>query len=84
LEFVTTETIPNPLQLSGDNVASLIVMTNPDVGTHVSEPEVAETNAHSGPIEGNKAASAPAAKPKAKPRTSPLRPLDPLARPIAS
>jgi hypothetical protein len=42
------------------------VMTNPDVGTQVSEPEVAETNAHSGPMEGNKAASAPAAKPKAK------------------
>ena len=67
--LVTTSTIPDPLPLSGDNVSSLIVMTNPDVGTQVSEPEVAETNAPSGPIEGNKAASAPAAKPKAKPRT---------------
>ena len=69
LGLVTTSTSPDPLPLSGDNVSSLIVMTNPDVGTQVSEPEVAETNAHSGPIEGNKAASAPAAKPKAKPRT---------------
>ena len=59
---------PDPLPLSGDNVSSLIVMTNPDVGTQVSEPEVAETNAHS-TFEGNKAASAHAAKPKAKPRT---------------
>ena len=59
-----------PAAALGDNeLSSLIVMTNPDVGTQVSEPEVAETNAHSGPIEGNKAASAPAAKPKAKPRT---------------
>ena len=69
LGLVTTSTIPDSLPLSGDNVSSLIVMTNPDVGTQVSEPEVAETNAHSGPIEGNKAASAPAAKPKVKPRT---------------
>jgi hypothetical protein len=69
LGLVTTSTSPDPLPLSGDNVSSLIVMTNPDVGTQVSEPEVAETNAHSGPMEGNKAASAPAAKPKAKPRT---------------
>ena len=69
LGLVTTSTSPDPQPLSGDNVSSLIVMTNPDVGTQVSEPEVAETNAHSGPIEGNKAASAPAAKPKAKPRT---------------
>ena len=66
LGLVTTSTSPDPLPLSGDNVSSLFVMTNPDVGTQV---EVAETNAHSGPIEGNKAASAPAAKPKAKPRT---------------
>ena len=69
LGLVTTSTSPDPLPLSGDNVSSLIVMTNPDVGTQVSEPEVAETNAHSGPMEGNKAASVPAAKPKAKPRT---------------
>ena len=65
LSLVTPSTSPDPLPLSGDNVSSLIVMTNPDVG---SEPEITETNAHS-TIEGNKAASALAAKPKAKPRT---------------
>jgi hypothetical protein len=65
LSLVTSSTSPDPLPLSGDSVSSLIVMTNPDVG---SEPEVAETNVHS-TIEGNKAASAHAAKPKAKPGT---------------
>ena len=69
LGLVTTSTSPDPLPLSGDNVSSLIVMTNPDVWTQVRKPEVAETNAHSGPVEGNKAASALAAKPKAKPKT---------------
>ena len=69
LGFVTTETIPNPLQLSGDNVASLIVMTNPDVGTQVRKPEVAETNVHSAAVEENMAAPAHAPKPKAKTRT---------------
>jgi hypothetical protein len=69
LGLVTTSISPDPLPLSGDNVSSLMVMTNPDAGTQVSEPEVAETNAHSGPMEVNKAASVPAAKPKAKPRT---------------
>ena len=69
LGFVTTETSPDPLPLSGDNVSSLIVMTNPDVGTQVSEPEAAETSVHSAAVEENKAVSAHAAKPKAKPRT---------------
>ena len=41
-------------------------MTNSEVGTQVSQPEVAETYADTGPIEGNKAASAFGAKPKAK------------------
>jgi len=67
LGLITTSTSPDPLPLSGDSVSSLIVMTNPDVGTQVSEPEVAETSAHSGSMEGNEAASAHAAK--AKPRT---------------
>ena len=69
LGFVTTETSPDPLPLSGDNVSSLIVMTNPDVGAQVSEPEVAETNVHSAAVKENKTASAHAPKPKAKPRT---------------
>ena len=69
LGLVTTSITLDPLPLSGDNVSSLIAMTNPDVGTQVSEPEVAETKAHSGPIAANKAASAQAAKPNAKPRT---------------
>jgi uncharacterized protein (DUF2147 family) len=66
LGLVTTSTSLDPLPLAGDNVSSLMVMTNPDVGTPVSEPEVAETSAHS-PMKGNKPASAHAAK--AKPRT---------------
>ena len=69
LGFVTTETSPDPLPLSGDNVSSLIVMTNPDVGAQVREPEVAETNVHSAAVEENKAAPAHAPKPKAKTRT---------------
>ena len=69
LGFVTTETSPDPLPLSGDNVSSLIVMTNPDVGAQVREPEVAETNVHSAAVKENKAASAHAPKPKAKTRT---------------
>ena len=69
LGFVTTETIPNPLQLSGDNVASLIVMTNPDVGTQVRKPEVAQTNVHSAAVKENMAAPAHAPKPIAKTRT---------------
>src|SRR6476469_8006813 len=59
---------PRPVQTRSRSLATTC-RANPDVGTPVSEPAVAETHAHSGPIDGNKAASAPAAKPKAKPRT---------------
>ena len=66
LGFITTETGPDPL--SGDNVSSLMVMTNPDVGTQVSESKAAKTSVHPAAVEENKAVSAHAAKPKAKPR----------------
>ena len=79
LGFVTTETSPDSLPLSGDNVSSLIVMTNPDVGAQVREPEVAETNVHSAAVEENKAASAHAPKPKAKTRTQSPAMLEPAS-----
>ena len=69
LGLVTTSTSPDPLPLSGDNVSSLIVMTNPDVGTQVRKPEVAQTNVHSAAVKENMAAPAHAPKPIAKTRT---------------
>ena len=69
LGLVTTAPSPDPLPLSGDNVSSMMVMTNPAAETEATEPEVREANVQSAAIEEAEPAPTPAPKPKAKPKT---------------
>lgn len=69
LGLVTTAPSPDPLPLSGDNVSSMMVMTNPAAETEATEPEVTEANVQSAAIEESEPAPTPAPKPKAKPKT---------------
>jgi uncharacterized protein (DUF2147 family) len=61
----------DPLPLSGDNVSSMIVMTNPAPAAVMPEPQATEANVKSASAEDDQAAPAPApaAKPKPKSRT---------------
>jgi len=62
---------PEPLPLSGDNVSSMMVMTNPEPAAATPEPKAAKGAVESASVEDDQAAPAPApaAKPKPKPKT---------------
>jgi uncharacterized protein (DUF2147 family) len=79
LGLVTTAPSPDPLPLSGDNVSSMMVMTNPAAEAEATEPKVTEPNVQSAAIEEEEPAPAPAAKPKAKPKTQAAQAAGPVS-----
>jgi len=64
----TTSSHLDPLPLSGDNVSSMMVMTNPAPAAVTPESQATEANVKSASAENDQAAPTPA-KPKPKPRT---------------
>jgi uncharacterized protein (DUF2147 family) len=67
----TTSSDLDPLPLSGDNVSSMMVMTNPASAAVTLEPPATEANLNAASVEDEQTtpAPAPAAKPKPKPKT---------------
>jgi uncharacterized protein (DUF2147 family) len=68
LGLVTTANSPEPLPLSGDNVSSMMVMTNPAPAAEGPASEATEASVESAAIEEEETAPAPAPKPKATPK----------------
>ncbi|MGA7372084.1 MAG: DUF2147 domain-containing protein [Methyloceanibacter sp.] len=67
LGLVTTHSShPDPLPLSGDNVSSMMVMTNPAPAKVKPEPQATEASVESASAEDDQ--TAPPAKPKPKPK----------------
>jgi uncharacterized protein (DUF2147 family) len=63
----TTSSDLDPLPLSGDNVSSMMVMTNPASAAVTPEPPATEANLNAASVEDEQ--TTPAPKPKPKPKT---------------